>query len=145
LVLDAVVRCVDGATTAYYDGRYRNLVVVTGHAGPQLLSNLSDGQRIMLTLVGDLAARIVKLNPHLGEAALCETRGVVLIDELDLHLHPKWQRRVIRDLKTTFPQVQFVATTHSPQVIGEAAPQEILRLDGGQTTRPARSFGIDSA
>jgi predicted ATP-binding protein involved in virulence len=68
-----------------------------------------------------------------------------MIDELDLHLHPKWQRRVIRDLKATFPSVQFIATTHSPQLIGEAQPEEVMLLDGGETTTPPRSFGIDSS
>jgi len=113
--------------------------------GDQLFSNLSDGQRIMLTLIGDLVRRIVMLNPHLGEQALLETPGVVLIDELDLHLHPKWQRRVIHDLKKTFPRVQFVATTHSPQLIGEAGPEEIRILENGGVFRPERSFGVDSS
>jgi predicted ATP-binding protein involved in virulence len=68
-----------------------------------------------------------------------------MVDELDLHLHPTWQRRVIHDLKTTFPSLQFIATTHSPQLIGEAEPNEIRLLDGGETTMPPRSFGIDSS
>jgi predicted ATP-binding protein involved in virulence len=99
----------------------------------------------MLTLIGDLVRRVVMLNPHFGEKALLETPGVVLIDELDLHLHPKWQRRVIHDLKKTFPRVQFIATTHSPQLIGEALPQEIRILENGRVTRPERSFGVDSS
>ena len=145
VVKNAIVMCVEGAQSLYYDGRYKDLVVVIGQYGPQLLTNLSDGQRIMLTLVGDLAARAAKLNPHLADAALRETPGVVMIDELDLHLHPKWQRRVIHDLRETFPMVQFITTTHSPQLIGEAKPDEIRLLDGGQTTKPPRSFGIDSS
>ncbi len=68
-----------------------------------------------------------------------------MIDELDLHLHPKWQRRVIHDLKTTFPSLQFIATTHSPQLVGEALPEEIRLLDGDETTEPPRSFGLDSS
>ncbi len=109
------------------------------------MSNLSDGQLILLTLVGDLAKRVAILNPHLGHEGLRKTPGVVTIDELDLHLHPKWQRRIIHDLKNTFPSLQFIATTHSPQLIGEAHPDEIRLLDDGQTTTPARSFGIDSS
>lgn len=141
----AIVACVEGSKSVYYDGRYKDLVVLTEQDGPQLLGNLSDGQRIMLTLVGELAKRAAILNPHLGDAALHETPGVVTIDELDLHLHPRWQRRVIHDLKTTFPSLQFIATTHSPQLIGEAYPDEIRLLDDGQTTTPPRSFGIDSS
>jgi predicted ATP-binding protein involved in virulence len=70
---------------------------------------------------------------------------VVLIDELDVHLHPSWQRRVATDLKSTFPKIQFVCTSHSPQVIGEVAPEEIRVLDelvGGQA--PDQSYGLDS-
>jgi predicted ATP-binding protein involved in virulence len=84
------------------------------------------------------------LNPNLGEKALLETPGVALVDELDLHLHPKWQRRVISDLKKTFPRVQFIATTHSPQLIGEALPEEIRILENGGVFKPERSFGVDS-
>jgi predicted ATP-binding protein involved in virulence len=85
------------------------------------------------------------LNPHLGRDVLLQTPGIVMIDELDLHLHPKWQRRIIRDLKRTFPQIQFVVTTHSPQLIGEALPQEIRVLDHGSVSIPPRSFGVDSS
>jgi predicted ATP-binding protein involved in virulence len=144
VVKSAIKASVEGTKSVHYDGRYKDLVVVTDQCGPQLLTNLSDGQRIMLTLVGDLAVRAAVLNPHLANAALQKTPGVVMIDELDLHLHPKWQRRVIHDLKTNFPSLQFIATTHSPQLIGEAQPEEIRLLDGGQTTMPPRSFGIDS-
>jgi len=145
VVKKAIIQCVDGAKSLYYDDRYKNLVIVLEDYGPQLFRNLSDGQRIMLTLVGDLASRAAILNPHLADAALCQTRGVVIIDELDLHLHPKWQRRAIHDLKATFPSLQFIATTHSPQLIGEADPKEIRLLEGNETTIPPRSFGIDSS
>jgi predicted ATP-binding protein involved in virulence len=145
VVKRAIAACVEGTKSVYYDGRYNDLVVLRDRYGPQLLTNVSDGQRIMLTLVGDLAVRAAKLNPHLADLTLRQTPGVVMIDELDLHLHPKWQRRVIRDLKVTFPSLQFIATTHSPQLIGEAQPEEIRLLDGDQTTTPPRSFGIDSS
>ena len=71
-----------------------------GQSDFQMFRNLSDGQRIMLTLIGSLSAkRTIMLNPHLGRDVLLQTPGIVMIDELDLHLHPTWQRRVIRDLK----------------------------------------------
>ncbi len=141
----AITGCLEGAKSVYYDGRYKDLVAVLEPNGAQRFQNLSDGQRIMLTLVGDLARRAAILNPHLGDNAVRDTPGVVLVDELDLHLHPKWQRRVIHDLKTTFPSLQFITTTHSPQLIGEALPDEIRVLDGSETTTPPRSFGIDSS
>jgi predicted ATP-binding protein involved in virulence len=144
VVKSAITRCVEGAKSLYYDGRYDDVVILLDEYGPQLLRNLSDGQRIMLTLVGDLASRAAILNPHLANDALRDTPGVVMVDELDLHLHPKWQRRLIHDLKTTFPYLQFIATTHSPQLVGEAQPGEIRLLDGSQVTMPPRSFGIDS-
>ncbi len=141
---NAITQCVEGATDFYYDPRYKDAVVVMGDQ-TCLFQNLSDGQRIMLTLIGDLARRAITLNPQMGKDVLRQTNGVVIIDELDLHLHPKWQRHVIQDLKTTFPKIQFVATTHSPQLIGEALPHEIRRIDGDQVTVPRRSYGIDSS
>ena len=69
----------------------------------------------------------------------------MLIDELDVHLHPRWQRRVATDLKSTFPRIQFVCTSHSPQVIGEVAPEEIRMLDDAALGRaPDQSYGLDS-
>ena len=113
--------------------------------GPQLFRNLSDGQRIMLTLVADMARRAATLNPHLGSDAIRGTPGVVLIDELDLHLHPRWQRRIISNLKEAFPEVQFIVTSHSPQLIGEALPEEIRILEQHQSIIPPRSYGLDSS
>lgn len=140
----AIVGCVEGAISLYYDERYKDLVVNFEQYGYQLFQNLSDGQRIVLTLVGDLVKRATTLNPHLADRVVAQTPGVVLIDELDLHLHPRWQRRVIHDLKTTFPSIQFIATTHSPQLIGEAEPEEVILLGGPQPANPAQSYGMDS-
>lgn len=90
--------------------------------------HLSDGQRTMLGLFIDLARRAAVLNPHLGGEASAKTSGVVLIDELDLHLHPKWQRRIIEDLRRTFPKIQFICTTHSPFLIQSLRVGTLLRL-----------------
>jgi len=141
----AITSCVAGARTLIYSEREKELAFEIEPFGWQLLSNLSHGQRIMVILIGELARRATSLNPALGDDALEETPGVVLIDELDLHLHPKWQRHVIHDLKRTFPLVQFIATTHSPQLIGEARPCEIRKLEGGRAYSPSRSFGLDSS
>ena len=75
---------------------------------------------------------------------LRQSPGVVLIDELDVHLHPIWQRRVATDLKRTFEKIQFVCTSHSPQVIGEVRPEEVRLLRGEHAEKPAQSFGMDS-
>jgi len=89
---------------------------------------LSDGYRNMLGVAADIAERCVTLNPHLGKNAIVDTPGIVLIDEIDLHLHPKWQRRVVNDLLRAFPRIQFIATTHSPFIIQSLAPREGVQL-----------------
>jgi predicted ATP-binding protein involved in virulence len=90
---------------------------------------LSDGVRNMLAMVADIAYRTAVLNPHLGIDVVKQTPGIVLIDEIDLHLHPKWQRRVVEDLRRTFPEIQFFATTHSPFIIQSLHPGELINLD----------------
>lgn len=91
------------------------------------ISQLSDGEKCYLALVGDIACRMARLNVN-GTASADEilaSHGVVLIDELDLHLHPRWQREAIRKLPEIFPNIQFIVTTHSPQMIGEVPPDRV--------------------
>jgi predicted ATP-binding protein involved in virulence len=92
--------------------------------------HLSDGQRTMLGLFCDLARRAAVLNPHLGGDASLHTKGVVLIDELDLHLHPRWQRQIIHGLSSLFPKIQFICTTHSPFVIQALEVGKLIILGG---------------
>lgn len=82
------------------------------------VDQLSDGEKCTLALFGDLARRIAMANQHKKNPL--EGEGVVLIDEIELHMHPSWQRRVLGVLADVFPNVQFIITTHSPQVLGEA-------------------------
>ena len=140
----ALVNCVDDAQTIQFDPHLDDLIVGMAQHGPQLFHNLSSGQRIMVIMIGDMVRRAITLNPHMGRDVLKRIVGIVTIDELDLHIHPKWQRRVIHDLKRTFPNIQFVATTHSPQLIGEALPAEIRVLENWNVSTPNRSFGLDS-
>lgn len=105
---------------------------------------LSDGERSMLALVLDLARRLSQANPEL-EDPIRDGKGVVLIDELDLHLHPTWQRKVVGQLTKTFPACQFIATTHSPQIIGEVPHEKIRIIREGEVFTPEYSFGIDSS
>lgn len=88
---------------------------------------LSDGIRNMIAMVADIAFRATKLNPQLGARAATETPGVVLIDEVDMHLHPEWQQVVLQSLITAFPKLQFIVTTHSPQVL-TTVPSECIRI-----------------
>lgn len=97
-----------------YHAKLNDIVILTKDQQKLPFAALSDGQKAVLLLIGDVAQKMSKLNPHLQENVLQDTSGIVLIDELDLHLHPIWQRRIIEDLRTVFPKVQFFATTHSP-------------------------------
>ncbi len=92
-------------------------------------SQLSDGFRNAIKLAADISYRCIQLNPHLKERAVLDTPGIVLIDEIDLHLHPNWQKRIIGDLKECFPNIQFVATTHSPFIIQSLKSNELILLD----------------
>lgn len=92
-----------------------DIIKVTNDLQDVTIEQLSDGQRVFLALVADLARRMIMLNPLLKNPL--EGRGIVLIDEIELHLHPKWQQEVITILRTVFPNIQFVVTTHSPIVL----------------------------
>lgn len=93
-------------------------------------SMLSAGYKNIVRLAADIAYRAIVLNPHLGEDAVTKAKGIVLIDELDMHLHPKWQKNIIDDLKSTFPNIQFIITTHSPFIIQSLRVDEVISLDG---------------
>ena len=108
------------------------------------VGQLSDGERGVLALVLDLTRRLSQANPSLDDP-LSEGHAVVLIDEIDLHLHPRWQRQIIHKLTTTFPRCQFIATTHSPQVIGEVTQVRIQIMADGEVYSPPHSFGVDSS
>ena len=90
------------------------------------LDQLSGGYRIMLALVADLARRMAQGNPHLDDPLASE--AIVLIDEIELHLHPSWQQRILTDLTRTFPNTQFIVSTHSPQVLTTLRPEQIVKL-----------------
>ncbi|MFO0644232.1 MAG: AAA family ATPase [Polyangiaceae bacterium] len=107
------------------------------------VNQLSDGERSSIALVLEITRRLAQANPTLQDPA-ANGLGVVLIDEIDLHLHPKWQREIVRSLPSTFPKLQFIATTHSPQVIGEVEHDRIQVMRSGRVFSPTHSFGVDS-
>jgi predicted ATP-binding protein involved in virulence len=125
----AIKNCLEGCEAIYYDIQQDGLVTTLAdkHSYPAHL--LSDGQRTILAMTADIAYRTAVLNPHLGDRAILETPGIVLIDELDLHLHPNWQRKIIKALRTTFPLIQFIATTHSPTIVQSLQPGEVINLN----------------
>ena len=111
------------------------------------LDQLSGGYRIMLALAADLARRMAQGNPHLDDPL--ESEAVVLIDEVDLHLHPAWQQRVLTDLMKTFRKTQFIVSTHSPQVLTTVRPERVIclyrqddRIVAGQSAAP--TYGAES-
>lgn len=89
---------------------------------------LSSGFRDLLGIVFDIAYRMAVLNPDLLSDITDLTPGIVLIDEIDLHLHPNWQWKVVDALKHTFPRVQFIATTHSPIIIASCQNENLITL-----------------
>ncbi len=118
--------------------------LIVEKAGTTLdMRQLSDGERGMFALFLDLAKRLSQANPQLDDPVR-EGSAIVLIDEIDLHLHPKWQRTVIKKLTETFPNCQFIATTHSPQIIAAVEPEQVLLLTNSVIILPDRTLGMDS-
>lgn len=108
------------------------------------LSEMSDGYRNMLSMVADIAYRMALLNPQFLDKVTEETEGVVLIDEIDLHLHPAWQRHIVGTLKSIFPKVQFIVSTHAPSVIASVTQEEVVVLkDHLAMTAPFLTYGKD--
>ena len=105
---------------------------------------LSDGLKITISMVADIAYRMAVLNPQLLNNILEETPGIVLIDEVDMHLHPAWQKRIVEDLHYIFPKVQFIMTTHSPSVLANVKHEHILLLEDGGVALPGNTtYGRD--
>lgn len=131
-VVQGAINLLTEQETGWRDLQYRSsqnqqLVMEHSDHGYVPLSQLSDGLRNMVVMISDIAFRCYKLNPHLGNKAALETEGVVLIDEVDMFLHPSWQQRVISSLRHAFPKIQFIVTTHSPQVLS-TVPKECIRV-----------------
>lgn len=137
IVRNAIENCLDnisendfkGKTNIVYDVATEELQITLGDGRILPFRLLSDGYRNIIGIIADIAFRMCVLNPHLREQITQLTDGVVLIDEIDLHLHPKWQRHIVDDFKRIFPKVQFIATTHSPFIIQSLDHGELRSLD----------------
>lgn len=131
--LVAVRRAVESIMPGFSDLRIqRTPMRMLVRKGPRdlVVDQLSDGEKCLLAMTGDLARRLALANPAMKDPL--QARGIVLIDEIDLHLHPTWQRQVIPALTNTFPHCQFVASTHSPQVIGSVQQESVKLLEDGR-------------
>lgn len=109
------------------------------------MDEMSDGYKNTLSMIGNIAYRMAVLNPALGDQVLEKTPGVVLIDEIDLHLHPQWQQTILSDLHAIFPEVQFIVSSHAPAVINSVPRDQIRILDNGEICMPAaQTYGRDA-
>jgi hypothetical protein len=129
-----------------YSGTKETITLSHKKYGILAVNQLSDGIQAVFALVADLAYRCYLLNSHLGDEATKQTPGIVLIDEVDMHLHPKWQQTILTQLRTAFPGIQFIVTTHSPQVLSTVAAENIriIHENGEIETPTEQSEGIAS-
>ena len=142
VVRKAITSMVPGASDLHVKHRPRRIMLSfqqeSGKAEALSLNQLSGGYRIVLAVAGDLARRMAHGNPHLPDPLASE--AIVLIDEIELHLHPSWQQRILADLGRTFPNTQFIVSTHSPQVLTTVKPEHVVELRrerGGIVAEPA--------
>jgi predicted ATP-binding protein involved in virulence len=127
-VLNAIKRATPEVADIWYEPSIESPMVRFDAGHESAWAELSDGFHVFIGLVGDIARRAVILNSQDGADAPLRIEGVVLVDEIDLHLHPKWQRMVLKGLKDAFPKVQLIVTTHSPQVLSSAENRQVRRL-----------------
>jgi len=109
------------------------------------INQLSDGYKSTVSLVADIAYRMAVLNPQCLGNVCNETSGIVLIDEVDLHLHPAWQQRILSDLTSIFPKVQFIVSTHAPEVINSVPKENVIIIeDNSAIPAPVETYGKDA-
>ena len=102
-------------------------MLLTNREGIDLqVDQLSGGYKAVLSVVADIAKRMSLANPD--SLNPLEEEAVILIDELDLHLHPRWQKTIVEDLKRTFPNCQFIISTHSPFIIQSLSAEELFDI-----------------
>ncbi len=147
----AIVTCIQsmGWTDLKYSFAAQNLLICHPEKGELPLEAMSDGARSVISMAADIAYRMARLNPDMGEDVTLKTSGVVLIDEVDMHLHPSWQQTVVNDLVKAFPKVQFIVTTHCPQVL-TSVPADCIRIlhwdnDLVDIEEPTFSLGAESS
>ena len=143
----AILTCLEDWEDLYYDFAEDDIVCVhrDGNKKASIAYRMmSDGYRNMIGMIADIAYRCIKLNPHLGVNALKETEGLVLIDELDLHLHPSWQKGIVAELVECFPKIQFVATTHSPFIVQSLSRDQLINLENEELINEPHDVSLET-
>lgn len=144
-VRDAIESILPGFSELHVRRSPLRMIVMKGKE-ELVIDQLSDGEKCLLAMVGDLARRLAIANPGLKKPL--EGNAVVMIDEIDLHLHPEWQRMIVPALEQTFPNCQFFLTTHSPQILSHVRAEKIFVLhrtgENTQVVQPDESYGHDS-
>ena len=134
LIMDAIKESMKdelkSGETIEYALRYNGLALVEEDQTWIPFDGLSDGYRGVIKIVADIATRMCILNPYLKKDTLKKTPGIVIIDELDLSLHPSWQKRIVNTLTSIFPKVQFICASHSPFIIQSLKEGQLISLDG---------------
>ncbi len=128
LVRNVVKQCVPECVDLKHDIKQDRLIITQKNGETIPFNSLSDGVRSVLALVMEIALRCYLLNPSQREKAHLETPGIVLIDEIDLHLHPEWQLHILGDLMNVFPKIQFIVTTHAPLILSSLKDGEIFSI-----------------
>lgn len=135
-VLNAVRRALSEIVTSYRNPKIEtrplrfimDRVDQDGSTHELRIEQLSEGYKIVIAMVADLAARMAEANPDMDNPL--NSTGIVLVDEVDLHLHPRWQRDILSQLTKVFPNIQFVVSTHSPViVVGAAEIAQVINLN----------------
>ncbi len=140
--VDTVLQAETGWHGLHFDKGTSQLMLRHSRHGRLPLGFQSDGIRNTVAMVADIAHRCARLNPQFGEDAPSETPGILMIDEVDLHLHPEWQQSIIGALQSAFPKLQMIVSTHSPQVIStvDAESIRILSSTDSQALTPAPAY-----
>lgn len=144
--LDAVRKAIrvfmSGFDNLRIERRPRLRMMVDKNSIPLNVEQLSQGEKSLMALVGSIASRLAMMNPSLPDPL--QGRGIVMIDEVDLHLHPRWQAGIISRLRSAFPNCQFILTSHSPLVVSNAPDVRAFLLDNGELHQVGNIFGMDA-
>lgn len=146
-VRDALARSLENVSRVFFADNPPSLRVEFADTGetPKVLEleQLSDGYRNLLALILDFARRLAQAHPNWDNPL--EAPGILLIDEIELHLHPQWQQRIIPNLRTAFPNTQLIVATHSPQVLTTVQSEKIAILrDHSLHGAPISTYGAES-